>query len=164
MELRKPVPAQHDIATLRCSSCDRYTSRIEADQRRFFTGRCAECGGELVVDALLHRSAKQSHRAYVQAVLDMPAGPARRAEIRQLLVDLLDVVEQSADERPLIAALKAYDEAANKLRAPLDGRHDAQTSGRPSVSPEVAAGVWGTAATGYRAEAHRLARNRAPSG
>jgi hypothetical protein len=42
-------------------------------------------------------------------ILDMPAGPKRRAEIRQMLVDLLDVVEQTPDEDPLIAALEAYD-------------------------------------------------------
>lgn len=45
--------------------------------------------------------------AYVYAILDMPAGPTRRA---QMLVDLLDVVEQTPDEDPLIAALAAYDE------------------------------------------------------
>jgi len=48
--------------------------------------------------------------AYVEAVLEMSDSPERRAELRQMLVDLLDVVEQSGDESPLIAALKAFDE------------------------------------------------------
>lgn len=54
--------------------------------------------------------ASGARSAYVCMILDMPAGPTRRSEIRQMLVDLLDVVEQSPDEDPLIAALKAYDE------------------------------------------------------
>ncbi len=49
--------------------------------------------------------------AYACMILDMPAGPARRAEVRQMLIDLLDVTEQSPDEAPLIAALEAYDKA-----------------------------------------------------
>ena len=47
--------------------------------------------------------------AYVYMILDMSAGLKRRAEIRQMLVDLIDVVEQSPEEEPLIAALAAYD-------------------------------------------------------
>jgi hypothetical protein len=60
-------------------------------------------GGSAVSDAAGARA------AYVCMILDMPAGPKRRAEIRQMLVDLLDVVEQTPDEDPLIAALEAYD-------------------------------------------------------
>ena len=46
---------------------------------------------------------------YAGAILMMPVGPERRAEIRQMLVDLLDVVEQTPEEDPLVAALEAYD-------------------------------------------------------
>lgn len=48
---------------------------------------------------------------YTSAILFMPFSPARRAEIRQLLVDLLDVVKQGPDEAPLIAALEAFNKA-----------------------------------------------------
>ncbi len=89
--------------------------------------------------AVQHANPREIRCLYASAILDMPAGPARRAELRQMLVDMLDVVEQSTDEAPLIAALKAYDDVASKLRAPLDERQDAQTSGRPSARPEVAA-------------------------
>lgn len=50
---------------------------------------------------------------YASAVLMMPSGPERCAELRQMLVDLLDVVEQSPDEAPLIAALAAFDKAVS---------------------------------------------------
>src|SRR5678815_273534 len=56
---------------------------------------------------------------YASAILMMDEGADRRAEIRQMLVDLLDVVEQSPDEAPLIAALAAYDEVAGHSRPSL---------------------------------------------
>lgn len=51
---------------------------------------------------------------YASAILMMPSGAKRRAEVCQMLVDLLDVVEQSPDEEPLIAALSAFDKAVQR--------------------------------------------------
>jgi hypothetical protein len=31
----------------RCDDCHRITTKIEAEERRFNTGRCADCGGDL---------------------------------------------------------------------------------------------------------------------
>lgn len=53
----------------------------------------------------------EPHRAeYASELARMPEGAARRAEILQLLLDVLDAVEQSSDEAAVIAALKAYQE------------------------------------------------------
>ena len=42
-------PSPYDEGILRCLSCNRYTSKLEAAQRLFLTGRCGHCrGGELV--------------------------------------------------------------------------------------------------------------------
>lgn len=44
-----------DSNILRCLTCTLYTSRIEATQRVFLTGKCAHCGGgELIPDRYYH--------------------------------------------------------------------------------------------------------------
>ena len=58
----------------------------------------------------------REHRAYIDAMRDAREGAPRRAEIRQVLIDLLDVVEQSPDEAPLVAALAAFNEVCTLIR------------------------------------------------
>ena len=84
----------------------------------------------------------------------------QRNEARARLATLRAGVERvirSIDDSPgSFGELKA-----NELRALLDGSYDAKASGRPGTTPEISAGAWGTAATGYRAA---LAQSCEPSG
>lgn len=62
-----------------------------------------------VVAELRHELVGKARSAWCNAVLSMSPDPHRTAELRQMLVDAMDVVEQSDDEVRLIAALKAFD-------------------------------------------------------
>lgn len=61
--------------------------------------------------------APTARAAWVNAVLEMPASPGRTAELRQMIIDAMDVVEQEEDGYRLARALEAFDRPAGAGRA-----------------------------------------------
>jgi hypothetical protein len=63
-------------------------------------------------------SAPVARGSWANAIMSMASGSDRTRELRQILVDAMDVVEQgSIDEGRLIAALRAFDRPAPPLEA-----------------------------------------------
>lgn len=81
----------------------------DARGNRCYTN-CQSCG---IQDPQWDR-AGEARVLWVHALLAMDEGPARTAELRQMLIDAMDACEQEADEVRLIAALEAFDKAVRR--------------------------------------------------
>jgi hypothetical protein len=66
-------------------------------------------------------SAPAARSSWANAIMSMQSGPECTRELRQMLVDAMDVVEQEPDEKPLVAALAAFDRVVEAI-APLEPR------------------------------------------
>lgn len=54
--------------------------------------------------------ASELRNAYINRLLDLPR-PEALAEVRQFLIDAMDILEQSSEELPVIAAYNALESA-----------------------------------------------------
>lgn len=59
----------------------------------------------------------EARNSWMCEIAQMDDGPARTAELRQMIVDAMDAVEQSgADEDRMIAALRGFDSVGDRNR------------------------------------------------